>query len=579
MNNRLLAVLKKSQQKQARESLAAAEQQFRLIVEAMPNAIVVVDQAGEILLVNAQGEELFGYDREELIGRPVDLLVPVRSRHDHAGYRADFTADLHAKKMGKGRSLHALRKDGEEVPVEIGLSPIQHEEGLLILASVVDITERKHLLAQEKAARAQAEQTSRRFTFLAEAGATLNASHDFAKMLRKVTRLSIPQIADWCVIYTVAEIEQIDRPIVLHRDSDKIASLQQIYGRFLPHKDSNYATSKVMRTGLPEFYPQITDDFLARAARNEEHLALLQQVGFHSAIVVPIKIQDQVMGTITLALATAERRYDSEDLAMAIELAARVSTAVENARLYQQTKQLNVELEARVRQRTAQLEAANKELEAFAYSVSHDLRAPLRAMDGFSRILLEDFDDEMAAGAAFYLQRIRHNAQQMGELIDDLLNFSRLSRQALHKESVRPTDIVRTVAAQLQPEENGRDVTITIEDMPPCQADPKLLAQVFTNLLSNALKYMRDQDTPCVVVGAKEQDGNTVYYVQDNGIGFDPKYADKVFGVFQRLHRAEQYEGTGVGLAIVQRIIHRHGGKIWVEAAVDEGATFYFTLA
>jgi len=235
-------------------------------------------------------------------------------------------------------------------------------------------------------------------------------------------------------------------------------------------------------------------------------------------------------------------------------------------------------LEQEVQQRSAAFEAANKELEAFSYSVSHDLRAPLRAIDGFSRILLEDHIAHLPADAQRYLHAVRNNSQQMGRLIDDLLTFARLSRQPLSKQLVRPADLVQQCVEELRAEQQGRRVEMAIGDLPACQADPALLKQVWLNLISNALKYTRKQEMAFIAVGCQEQDSATAYFVRDNGVGFDMRYADKLFGVFQRLHRAEEYAGTGVGLAIVQRIIHRHGGRVWAEAAVNHGATFYFTL-
>jgi signal transduction histidine kinase len=239
---------------------------------------------------------------------------------------------------------------------------------------------------------------------------------------------------------------------------------------------------------------------------------------------------------------------------------------------------MNEELEQRVQERTAELRAANWELEAFSYSVSHDLRAPLRAITGFSRILLDDYAPQLPDEAQHYLKIVDHGGKQMGQLIDDLLTFSRLGRMELRKQHVATADLVRQVLEDLQAEQSGRQVEITLGDMLPCQAAPGLLKQVFANLLQNALKYSRQREVAHIEVGCRENDGEQVYFVKDNGVGFDMQYANKLFGVFQRLHRAEEYEGTGVGLAIVQRIVHRHGGRVWAEAAIGQGATFYFTL-
>jgi PAS domain S-box-containing protein len=243
-------------------------------------------------------------------------------------------------------------------------------------------------------------------------------------------------------------------------------------------------------------------------------------------------------------------------------------------------RELNTELEQRVIQRTAELENANKELEAFSYSVSHDLRAPLRAVDGFSQAVVEDFGPQLPEEGRHYLKTIREGAQKMGALIDDLLTFSRLSRLPLNKRSVNTKRIVDETLAELGFPVAERKIDMRIAELPPSVGDSALLKQLWLNLLSNALKYTQRRDSAVIEVGCSregEKDEN-VFFVRDNGTGFDMRYADKLFGVFQRLHRAEEFEGTGVGLAIVQRIVHRHGGRIWAEAALDKGATFYFTL-
>jgi PAS domain S-box-containing protein len=239
---------------------------------------------------------------------------------------------------------------------------------------------------------------------------------------------------------------------------------------------------------------------------------------------------------------------------------------------------LNLELERRVADRTAQLEAANTELEAFSYSVAHDLRAPLRAMDGFSRLVIDEYASQLPGDAQRYLDRVRQGAQQMGLLIDDLLTFARLARQPIHRQRVDMNGLVHLVADQLLGQHDGGPVALTVDNLPDAHADASLLRQVFINLLSNALKFSRTRADPRIDVTYQPGGGKPVYAVRDNGVGFDMRYADKLFGVFQRLHRTEEYEGTGVGLAIVQRIIHRHGGRVWAEAQIDKGAAFYFTL-
>lgn len=239
---------------------------------------------------------------------------------------------------------------------------------------------------------------------------------------------------------------------------------------------------------------------------------------------------------------------------------------------------LNADLERRVKERTAQYEAANRELEAFSYSVSHDLRAPLRAIDGFSQAVLEDYAALLPEDGRRNLETIRQSAQRMGDLIDDLLTFARLGRQELSKRPINMGELVRRALGDLEFATRDRPVEIRVGDLPECLGDLALLKQVWMNLLSNALKYTRKREAAEVEVGCRARTGERVYFVRDNGTGFDMRYAGKLFGVFQRLHRAEDYEGTGVGLAIVQRIVHRHGGRVWAEAAVNRGATFFFTL-
>ena len=226
------------------------------------------------------------------------------------------------------------------------------------------------------------------------------------------------------------------------------------------------------------------------------------------------------------------------------------------------------------------LEAANKELEAFSYSISHDLRAPLRHIDGYSQLLVKEYAAKIPPQARKLLQSVSERATFMGRLIDDLLNFSHLGRQRVKTQRIIFSELVRQVLEELTPEREGRDVEVRIGDLPDCIGDSALLKQVLVNLLSNAFKFTRKKEHPLVEIGGGPADtpGEILYFVRDNGAGFEMEYASKLFGVFQRMHRASEFEGTGVGLSIVQRIIHRHGGRIWAEAVVNEGATFYFTL-
>jgi signal transduction histidine kinase len=237
----------------------------------------------------------------------------------------------------------------------------------------------------------------------------------------------------------------------------------------------------------------------------------------------------------------------------------------------------NQRLEQNIIDRTKELEAANKELEAFSYSVSHDLRSPLRSIDGYARILMEDYDKKLDDEGKRILQVIIKNAVRMGYLIDDLLSFSRIGKQSLVKVNLNLETMVISVFDELK-NSYGKIAELNLKPLLPARGDSSMLKQVITNLISNALKYSMKKDKSCIEIGSYENDGSHVYYVKDNGAGFDMRYYDKLFGVFQRLHSGNEFEGTGVGLALVQRIIHKHGGRVWAEGQVDAGATFYFSL-
>lgn len=304
-----------------------------------------------------------------------------------------------------------------------------------------------------------------------------------------------------------------------------------------------------------------------------------------NALIIPVdcqteeqRILDSAIHGEVAAYESLCRRKDGTDFSIEINLSpleteevTLVSSAIRdvtNHKLFERT----------LREKNAELEAANQELESFSNSISHDLRAPLQGMAGFSRMLREDHGTEALPAAHRLLGRVETNATKLGELVDGLLMFSRLGRQLLKKQPVAPTEIVRRVLEDLEAEQAGRPAEIRVAELPRCEADPTLLQQVFTNLLSNAFKYTRHTAAALIEVGCRNGSPLPVYYVKDNGAGFEMQYAGKLFGVFQRLHREEQFEGTGVGLAIVHRIVQRHGGRIWAESKVDRGATFFFTL-
>jgi PAS domain S-box-containing protein len=345
---------------------------FREVLEAAPDAIVLVDSLGRITLVNSETERLFGYTRDELLGQLVEELVPTRFHANHPTHRTKYFTEPQTRPMGIGLELSGRRKDGTEFPVEISLSPLSIETSTLAMAAIRDVSARK-------------------------------------------------------------------------------------------------------------------------------------------------KIEEA-------------------------------------------------------------LKTVNRELEAFTYSVSHDLRAPIRQIDGFARILSEQLGPEIDEKVAHYLNRIRDGAGHMGHLVDDLLNLAKIGRQDLRPRLVELTAIANDAMTDLRSDVPGRNITWQLDTLPSAKCDPGLMKIVFTNLLSNAVKYSRPRPTAIIHIGCTLEHGEPTIFVRDNGVGFDMEYADKLFGVFQRLHRVEDFEGTGVGLATVQRIVHKHGGEIWAEGERDSGATFYFTL-
>jgi len=306
----------------------------------------------------------------------------------------------------------------------------------------------------------------------------------------------------------------------------------------------------------------------------------------HSAILLPSRTDRGTAGLAVVAGAFSPVFGDAELTRLQQYVAATAAALERDAlvatlrRREEEVLGFNDDLERRVAQRTEELEATNRELEAFSYTVSHDLRAPLRAVNGFARILLEEHQGQLDDEGQRYLRLVCENAEDMGQLIDGLLSFSRLSRAPLRRQEVAPTEVARHALAVQRGGLTDRAIDARIAEMPPVRSDAVLLEEVYSNLIGNAIKFTRDRAEAVIEVGCVAGDGEPgpVFFVRDNGIGFDMRYAEKIFGVFQRLHRGHEYDGTGAGLAIVQRIITRHGGRVWADALPGQGATFYFTL-
>ncbi len=529
--------------------LKAEERRFENLLEAAPDGIVIVNRSGLIQIVNAQTEKLFGYSRGELIGMPVEILVPHSAHGEHATHRETYSHAPQPRSMGAGLNLHGRRKDGSEFPVEISLSPIETAGGTLISSTVRDVTERKKF-------ERKLQETERRF------------------------RLLVEGIKD----YAIVSLDPQGLVTTWNPGVERIKgyTAAEIVGK---HFSCFYSPSDVA-DGTPA-------DLLRHAAQE----GVVEQEGWRVrkdgsrfwADVVITALRDEagkLTGFAKITRDVTERRNLERDLRNANEfLEHRVSertseVAAVNSQLrhrQDEISMLNATLEERVTERTAELLRINNELESFSYSVSHDLRTPLRHIDGFARILNEEYVTELPQEGHRYLDRILTAANHMGHLIDDLLNLARIGRKELSRQDVTMSDLVQQSVDDLH-HDTERKIEWRIESLPVLNCDPGLMRLVFTNLLSNASKFTQSRPAALIEVGSLVTNGETTLFVRDNGVGFDPQYADKLFGVFQRLHRQEEFAGTGIGLATVQRIIHRHGGRIWAESALDRGATFYLTL-
>ncbi len=387
----------------------------------------------------------------------------------------------------------------------------------------------------------------------------------------------------------IRNAESGERGYLLTRSSDYFQDFQAVAAMVPPAiadlKEMTFDNPKQQRA-VEELTPLIVQRFA-----NMREVIRLHDAGELSAAIALIRTGDgrtlmESIQTVMTHMTDEERRLlrlrtaeaaRSDLFLLAINLAGIVLMIALAAISILTVRRIGKEALRDSEKRANELQAAVNELDAFSYSVSHDLRTPLRAIDGFSRILLKHHAAELAPEPREYLQAVRDNTVQMGHLVDDLLEFARLNCKQLSKQKVQTKAIMEQVVRDLQKQLEGRCVSVSVGDLPAIWGDSALLKQVFVNLIDNAFKYTGRRSDATVEIGSSNMDGERVFFVRDNGVGFDMKYANQLFGVFQRLHRAEDFEGTGVGLAIVQRIIQRHGGRIWADLAVDKGTTFYFT--
>ena len=513
-----------TERKMTETALRESEARFRGTFENAAVGIGHVGMGGEWLRVNETLCKITGYSKDELLKMTFqDLTHPDDLDADVVRFAELMKGEIDSY-MVEERYFHS---GGHVVWIDLTAALQRDAEGepLYCISVVEDISERKEaererarLLELERSARDEAERAGQRLTFLAEASTLLASSLDYEETLANVAKLAVPGVADWCTVDLVDERGRLERLAVAHKDPDKVAWALELNRRYPPTSDTPGGFYEVLRTGKAVLRPEVPDALLKAAAHDDAHLDLLRAVGFRSMMVVPLNVHDKTLGVLLFVSAEGGRRYTEVDLALAEELGRRAAIAVENALLYAQAQELNEALEERVAQRTAQLESANKELEAFSYSVSHDLRAPLRGIDGFSQALLEDYSEGLDETARHYLGRVRAGAQRMGELIDDLLLLSRLSRSEMKRQEVNLSAIVEEVAQRLVERDPKRKASFDIQKNVTAEGDARLLTVVLENLLENAWKFTSCEAVARVHFGVQAGE-IPVYFVQDNGAG------------------------------------------------------------
>ncbi len=453
--------------------------------------------------------------------------------------------------------------------------------------------QRDLLLINERVARSGAESNAEKLAFLGEASAVLASSLDYQTNLLSLAKLAVTRMADWCAVDIVDDEHGFHRVALVHRDPARLEWVREFEKRLPKRSSAPHGVAQVIQTGKSKIYTDVPESMLIAPSRDMEDFRMEPEPEIASAMVVLLVARGRTLGAITLASESPSRTYTEDDLRFAGELARSAALGIDNARLYSAAQtalsevkaktdeigRLNGELEQRVRDRTAQLEMTVSDLEAFTHSISDDIRGPLRAIDGFSRVLIEEYPEKLDAEGGRLLNIIRDSARTMNELIDGLLAFSQLGRRPLEQTDVDMEDLARGVFDNVQTNEKDRPIAFQLHRLPTAFGDRGMIRDVLLALISNAFKFTRPRSNPVIEVGHKERSGSQhVYYVRDNGVGFDMQYRDKLFGVFQRLHRADEFEGAGVGLALVQRILLRHSGRVWAESKLDSGSTFYFSL-
>ena len=531
-----------SGRKRAEEALVESERRFRTLVENVPNiAVQGYDEKRRVVFWNAASEALYGYRREEALGRQLeDLIIPDPMK---VGVIDAVDAWVNRGVAVPSGELVLRRKDGSPVSVFSSHVLLVNSRGEREMHCIdIDLTARKE--AEEALHQRQSE--------LAEANRRMEREASERQLAREALaareahyRLLFESnpLPMWVIDVESLSFRQVNEAAIRHYGYSKEEFLSMTVRDIRPPEDIPVFEVSVNRTETGVRHPGV------------------------------FRHRKQDGSLIDVEITTHEIAFEGRRSRLVL-----AKDVTEQHRAETEVRRLNLELEERVRLRTAQLEEANRELEAFSYSVSHDLRAPLRAVDGYSGLLKEHLEGALDDGGRHLLDGIRAGAGRMDKLIGGLLALSRASRGELRAVAVDLNRLAREVLSEVLPPDGRERVEVLVSDLPPATGDPDLLRQLFQNLLSNAVKFSSRKEAPVIELGSCVREGAREYFVRDNGAGFDAGQGDRLFGTFQRLHSEKEFEGTGIGLSIVRRIVERHGGRVWAEGSPGEGATFRFTL-
>ena len=553
----VLAVIRDiTDQVRAEQEIKERQVYLEALLGAAPDAIITLNPENEIIEWNRGAEHLFGYTKKEVIGENIDDLIVSPDRIDEAHGFTNYVA--------KGNKLEPvetvrLRKDGSPVHVIVAGSPILIDDQFAgVVAVYTDITERVQI---EQAVRHQARSLEALVEISKKFVATLELEPIFQAITNGIVELiDLDSAAIYLVERDTLHLEATTPPLPTEIED------QQTRLNDHPHIQEALKTAKVKH--LPDTH---------KAELTAAETEVCQMRDLRSVLYLPIRIREATIGVLIVASCGQPREITPAEIDLCTTLSNQAAIALDNARLYQKTRQHAQELKHRVAERTAQLEQSNQDLEAFAYSVSHDLRAPLRHIDAFTNMLAEQIEPK-SKKIGRYFNKIHQASTKMHNLINALLTYSRLGRRELNYGKVPVNKIVDRVIQNCQLDLSNREIRWQIEPLGIVRADPNMLEIVFDNLIANAIKFTSQRETAEIRISSQQRDHFVEISVRDNGVGFEMAYAHKLFGVFQRLHNDEEFPGTGIGLAIVKRIIQDHNGEVRAEGKVDQGATFTFTL-